>query len=120
MVYMPMSDPIIEESDFDRKGIEAAVNSKMHPSGWIADDEKIIAAYAADTDKKMGSFMPPGSDSVVSRTELKRRIDIANEKIRESAKGISGGLIKVSPYKAKGKHDACEYCLYGGICQYEK
>lgn len=120
MVYMPMSDPIIEESDFDRKGIEAAVNSKMHPSGWIADDEKIIAAYAANTDKKMGSFMPSGSDSVVSRTELKRRIDIANEKIRESAKGISGGLIKVNPYKAKGKHDACEYCLYGGICQYEK
>ena len=64
--------------------------------------------------------MPSGSDSVVSRTELKRRIDIANEKIRESAKGISGGLIKVNPYKAKGKHDACEYCLYGGICQYEK
>ena len=120
MVYMPMTDPIIDESDLNRKSIEAAVNSKMHPSGWIADDEKIIAAYAANPDAAQGSFMPTGGGAAVSRAELKRRLDAANEKIRESAKAIAGGFVGAKPYKLKGKHDACDYCLYGGICRYEE
>lgn len=119
MVYMPMTDPIVDESDFAKKGIENAVNAKMHPGGWIADDEEIIAAYSGGEKSEYGSFMPSGVGAKVDRTELKRRIDVVNAKIREAATGISAGRISAKPYKLSGKHDACEYCPYGGICRYE-
>lgn len=119
MVYMPMTDPIIKEEDYNKKGQEAAVNQEMRPNGWIADDEKILSAYAEKADKRQGSFIPSGGGAVVSRQELKMRIDRANKKIRESALEITQGNIKAEPYKLKNKHDACQYCLYGGICKNE-
>ncbi len=112
MFYLQMNDPIIPESDI-RGNLELAVDKKMKPRGWIADDPEIKNAYAADgTD----TFVPSGRATFVSQKDLAERIAAANQKIQESATGIAGGNIDANPYRTY-KHDACEYCIYHGICQ---
>lgn len=116
MVYMQMNDPIIEENEYIKKGAEAAFNDKIELGGWIADDPEVIEAYTKNQDKNSGKFMPSGVGAVVEADELKRRIKAANERICKSALAIAGGKIEVNPYRLKGKHDACRYCAFGGVC----
>ena len=120
MVYMQMNDPIIAEGDYIKSGAEASFNEKMRPSGWIADDDNVISAYVQNEDKSMGNFVPSGNNALVSREELQKRLESANERIYESAAAIANGEIGIRPYRIKNKHDACAYCLFGGICQNEE
>ncbi len=112
MFYLQMNDPIIPEEDV-RGNLELALDKKMKPKGWIVDDPEIVSAYTADGED---TFVPKEKNTFVSREELNKRIAEANRKIQESAADIAGGVIEAAPYRTR-KHDACEYCIYHGVCQ---
>lgn len=112
MFYLQMNDPIIPEKDV-RGDLELALDKAMKPKGWIVQDPDVLSAYTNDGDK---NFIPSEQTTYISREELDTRIAEANRKIQESAGGIASGIIDANPYRT-GKHDACEYCAYHGICQ---
>lgn len=118
MLYMQMTDPIVDEAKL--KGvtfeeIERAANGKVSLGGWLADNAEIIASYSAGGENGE-NYIPSGRAALVGENELKRRIDAANKKIRESAMGICSGNITAEPYADKG-FDACQYCIYGSSCR---
>jgi ATP-dependent helicase/DNAse subunit B len=90
----------------------------MRPQGWLSEEEAVTAAYGTAGDRNTESFRPSGTAALVSREELKKRIDNANQKILASAEAIAGGRIGANPYR-NFKHDACQYCNYSGICKIE-
>ncbi len=112
MFYLQMNDPIIPESEV-RGDLELAIDKKMKPKGWIVDDPEIVAAY---TQNGEDTFIPKEKTTLVPQKDLAERIAAANQKIQESAANITLGVIGANPYRSY-KHDACEYCMYHGICQ---
>lgn len=116
MMYQQMTDPLLPEEKASNP--ELAVNQQMRPQGWLAQEEEIANAYGSAGGRGKESFRPSGTEALVSREELAQRIANANEKILQSAQAIAGGEIGANPYRT-GKHDACAYCLYGGICKNE-
>ncbi len=117
MLYMQMTEPIIDgenlkggDSDYER-----AVNEKISFGGWIADNAELIARYSAGGENGE-KYIPKGKSALVSEADLQKRIQSANEKIRQSAEEIYNGNVKAEPY-CDSKYDACQYCIFGGVCQ---
>ncbi len=118
MLYMQMTDPIVDEAKL--KGvtfgeIERAVNGKISLGGWLSDTAEVVSGYSLGGENGE-KYIPSGKTSLVSEEELKRRIEAANQKIRESAMGIYDGNIAAEPYADKG-FDACQYCMYSSSCR---
>ncbi len=121
MIYMQMTDPIISDSKlkFDTDAeIEKAVNSAIKLGGWLNNNASVISGYSCGGENSE-NYLPSGSSSLVEESELLSRIAAANKKIKESAIGIYEGNIKAEPYIDNG-YNACEYCLFGGICNKRK
>lgn len=116
MLYMQMTEPIIDAAKL--KGgdadYEKAVNEKISFGGWIADNALLIENYSRGG-KNGEKYIPRGKSALVSEADMRKRIDAANEKIRQSAEEIYNGNVKAEPY-CDSKFDACEYCIFGGIC----
>ncbi|MBR5152472.1 MAG: PD-(D/E)XK nuclease family protein [Clostridia bacterium] len=115
MMYLQMNDPIVTE-DKAKDNPELAINKEMRPHGWLMDDAGVSAAYG--NDGKGETFLPSGVNARVSREDLLKRIEKANQKIVETAMGIRGGNIQAEPYRTY-QYDACEYCPYASVCQKE-
>ncbi len=118
MLYMQMTDPIVDESklrEISSSEIERAVNSKIFLGGWMSDKAEVIEGYGKETENGE-TYIPSGKSALVGEDELKRRIDAANQKIRETAMEICDGNIDAKPYVDKG-FDACQYCAYKSSCR---
>ena len=114
MIYMQMNDPIIDEGDV-RGNLDLAVNKVMLPKGWISAEDAVQTAYTLKRGDAKESYMPKREVDKVSAEELRERINLANEKIKESAMEIISGNIGINPY-CTDKHNACAYCPYSSIC----
>lgn len=114
MIYMQMNDPIIAEKDV-KDNLDLAVNKTMKPNGWISGDDAVMTAYELKKGDGKESFLPGGKKDIIEADELKKRIELTNEKIRESATEIISGNIGAHPY-CTGKHNACAYCPYSSVC----
>ncbi len=117
MLYMQMTDPIVEESKLKQlteAEIEKASNGGVALGGWLNDDAGVVASYSSGGENGE-KYTPRGRASLVGEAELKRRIEVANKKIQESAIGIYEGNVKAEPYIDKG-FDACQYCIFGRLC----
>ena len=114
MIYMQMNDPIIDEGDV-RGNLDLAVNKVMLPKGWISSEDAVQTAYTLKMGDAKESYMPKREVDKVSAEELRERINLANEKIKESAMEIISGNIGINPY-CTDKHNACAYCPYSSIC----
>lgn len=117
MMYLQMNDPIVSEEKA-KNNPELAINKEMRPQGWLSDDAEVLAAYGTAGDKNTETYRPSGTAATISREEMEARIQKANAKILASAEAIAGGRIGAEPYRTY-QHDACAYCLYGGICKNE-
>ncbi len=114
MIYVQMNDPIIDEGDV-KGDLDLAVNKVMLPKGWISAEDAVQTAYALKKGDVKESYMPKREVDKVSAEELRERINLANEKIKESAMEIISGNIGINPY-CTDKHNACAYCPYSSIC----
>ena len=117
MVYLQMNDPILDESKAG-KNPEKERNKQMQPRGWMVNDAEVVSAYSGRADGKQENYLPAGGAAMVTRQELAERMEMANASIKKAAAAIAGGEIGAHPYQS-GKHDACAYCMYSGICRTE-
>ncbi len=117
MVYLQMNDPILKEKDV-KKGVDLAVNKTMAPQGWIVDEAEVLGLYEQNLRPGQGSYRPGGTTARLNRGELELRMKEANERIQSSAEAIAMGKLRAQPYRSY-QYDACEYCLYSGVCGQE-
>ncbi len=114
MFYMQMTDPIVDASkikgELTYKEIEKAANKDVAFNGWISNNSTILALYGGGGENGESYKL-----TEVDEGELNRRIEQANEKIRESALGIFGGTVSAQPYCDKN-FDACGYCIFKDVC----
>lgn len=119
MLYMQMTDPIVDEARLKAvtyEEVERATNAKVSLGGWLSDNADVVSGYSSGGENGE-KFIPSGKSALVSESELKRRIEQANIKIKESALGIQSGNVEAKPYSDKG-FDACQYCPYGTSCRH--
>lgn len=112
MIYMQMTNPIINSTEL--KNYEKAVNKKVQLCGWVNSNSEVLEKYSSGGENGE-KFVPSSRDSFVSEEDLKKRIALSNDKIKQSAIEIFNGNIKAEPYKSYN-FDACEYCLFGSVC----
>ncbi len=117
MLYMQMTDPIVEESKLKNMedSLEKAISDNVSLGGWLLDDKKVLSSYSKGGENGE-KFMPGGKSDMISERELKSRIDAANIKIREAALGIKSGDFPAKPYVDKG-FNPCNWCVYDKICK---
>ncbi len=117
MLYMQMTDPIVEESKLKNMedSLEKAISQNVSLDGWLVDDERVVSAYSKGGENGE-KFLPGGKSDMISEKELKERIDKANIKIREAAMGIKSGYFPIKPYVDKG-FNPCQWCAYDKVCE---
>jgi ATP-dependent helicase/nuclease subunit B len=124
ILYYHIDDPVLE-SDEPLSGEEAehALLLALRPDGLINADENIYRAMDENLEtrsevipvelKKSGEL---SARSHVATTEEFALIqNYTRLKIRESAKAIYDGDVRVNPYKS-GTDSSCSFCPYASVC----
>lgn len=115
MMYIHMNEPMLK---FDSEPSDELLNKERQrniaAAGIVLGEEKIIEKM--DSRESTGEgYIPHGKSGAVSREEMQKRIENAEEKAYETAAKIVSGDISITPYVTK-KYNPCRYCDYFGIC----
>ena len=92
---------------------EAAKELKM--PGLIRVDEEIKTAVDSTE-----NFVDFKKDNLVSRADFQTIIDYAEKILETTAEKILNGCIEVKPAKFSADDDACKYCLYSALCNFDR
>lgn len=126
--YFNIKDPLLElDEEVSNDIVEKLILKQFKMSGIVSENieivkamdqnisghSEIIPAYIKKTDGNFGANSSTATDEKFEELE-----SFVNEKIKQIAKEIFGGLIKVNPYK-KGTKTGCDYCKYSSICQFD-
>ncbi|MCC5912181.1 MAG: helicase-exonuclease AddAB subunit AddB [Clostridiaceae bacterium] len=124
--YFKIDDPMIRTTEKAVEVIEKEVNKKLKMKGLVLKDLKVIKSI--DKNIERDSNIIPVSinkdeslskkSSVASEEDFLHLINHVKGLIKEIAKEIVKGNIKIEPYKKK-KQTSCEYCSYKAICQFD-
>ena len=115
MLYMQMSDPIIETNCNEYDEIDSKKHKELRPAGWVMDDPDVISAFDKTFSRTSGEFVP-SKGGRLPREEMYERILNAEKKIKKSAEGILSGDVSIKPFVSKG-FSGCTYCDYAHICR---
>lgn len=118
MLYMQMTDPIINASNLKSDSYseyERLMNKEVSLGGWLNNDSAVVSAYSKGGENGE-SFIPDGTNALVTPEELDKRISAANQKITDSAREIYNGNIKAEPFVCGNKYDACQFCPFELSC----
>ena len=99
--------------DDSEASLEAEKELKM--PGLIRLDEEI--KNAVDSMEKFVAFK---KDNLVDREDFQTIIDYAEKILETTAEKILSGNIEVKPAKLSDDEDACKYCLYSALCNFDK
>ncbi len=125
--YFKIDDPMLTSAKaMEEEEIEALLLKKLKLSGLVLADVDLVKNLDKDIQTyseilpvqltKDGGFAK--NSSVATLEEFDQLRHYVRGIVKEIGKEIMEGNIKISPYKSKdGK--ACEYCLYGSICQFD-
>ena len=92
---------------------EAAKELKM--PGLIRVDEEIKTAVDSTE-----NFVDFKKDNLVSRADFQTIIKYAEKILETTAEKILNGCIEVKPAKFSADDDACKYCLYSALCNFDR
>jgi len=90
-------------------------NKELKMPGLIRIDEEIKNAV-----DKTGDFVDFDKKNLVSRADLEIIVKYAEKILDTTAEKILSGNIEVKPAKFKNDVDACEYCLYSALCNFDR
>lgn len=98
----------------DSEAITEAEKELKMP-GLIRVDENI--KNAVDSTENFVDFK---KDNLVARADLQTIIDYAKKILDKTAERILSGDIEVKPAKFSADDDACKYCLYSALCNFDR
>lgn len=93
--------------------IEAEKDLKM--PGMIRVDDEIKSAVDSTE-----NFVEFKKDNLVSRDDFETIISYAEKLLETTAEKILNGNIEVKPAKFSSDDDACRYCLYSALCNFDR
>ncbi len=97
----------------DEVTLEASNELKM--PGLIRVDEEI--KNAVDSTEQFVDF---NKKNLVSRADFQTIIKYAEKILQTTAEKILNGCIEVKPAKFSNDDDACKYCLYSALCNFDR
>ena len=113
MLYCLLKIPNTSGRTDSEATLEAQKELKM--PGLIRVDEEIKNAV-----DRTGDFVNMDKKNLVSRADLQIIVKYAEKILETTAEKILGGNIEVKPAKFKSDKDACEYCLYSALCNFDR
>lgn len=90
-------------------------NKELKMPGLIRVDEEIKNAVDST-----GNFVDFSKKKLVTRADFQTIIDYAEKILETTAEKILSGCIEVKPAKFPNDDDACKYCLYSAICNFDR
>ena len=90
-------------------------NNELKMPGLIRIDDAIKKAV-----DNTGDFVDFNKKNLVSRDDLQVVIDYAEKLLTTTAEKILNGCIEVKPAKLSADDDACKYCLYSALCNFDR
>ena len=91
---------------------------ELRMPGLIRIDEGI--KEAVDSTGKFVYFDEKKKSNLVSRADLQTVIAYAEKILNTTAEKILSGCIEVKPAKISAEDDACKYCLYSALCNFDR
>ena len=100
-----------------RDDAEAAreAEKELKMPGMIRVDEEI--KKAVDSSEK---FVDLAKKNLVSREDFQTVINFAEKILDKTAEKILSGCIEVKPAKFSAEDDACKFCVYSALCNFDR
>ncbi len=98
----------------DAEANQEAVKELKMP-GFIRIDDEIKNAVDST-----GDFVVMDKKNLVSRDDLQIIINYAEKILMTTGEKILNGCIEVKPAKFSADDDACKYCLYSALCNFDR
>ena len=95
------------------KEASAAADKELKMPGLIRLDK----TTAVDSS---GDFVNFTKNNLASSDELKTIVDYAEKVLNSTAEKILDGCIDVKPAKLSAEDDACKYCLFSALCDFDR
>ena len=90
-------------------------NKELKMPGLIRVDEEIKNAIDST-----GNFVDFSKKKLVSREDFQTIINYAEKILDTTAEKILNGNIEVKPAKFSNDDDACKYCIYSAMCNFDR
>ena len=90
-------------------------SKELKMPGLVRIDEEIKNAVDST-----GNFVDLSKKKLVSRDDLQTIIDYAEKLLIATGEKILSGNIEVKPAKFPNDEDACKYCLYSALCNFDR
>ena len=113
MLYCVLKIPSVRGDNDEKARNEAQKELKM--PGLIRIDDTIKNAVDST-----GNFVNMDKKSLMSRDELKIIVDYAEKVLQTTAEKILNGCIDVAPAKFSANDDACKYCVFSAVCNFDR
>lgn len=113
MLYCLLKMPNSSGRDDKEASIEGEKELKM--PGLIRIDEEIKNAV-----DRTGDFVDFSKKNLVSRADFQTIINYAEKILNDTAEKILNGNIEVKPAKFPNDDDACKYCVYSALCNFDR
>ncbi|NLY70442.1 MAG: hypothetical protein GX076_01965, partial [Clostridiales bacterium] len=130
--YFEIADPLIDATDLNnnvlKEKIENELKKRYKLDGVVINDPAVLESIAGDFDgysdilqvrkAKDGSYQGTGDNRLLEEDEFEALNSVVDKIINELCSSLASGVIDIHPKKTK-KNDACEYCGYKSICNFD-
>ncbi|MDR5659332.1 helicase-exonuclease AddAB subunit AddB [Serpentinicella sp. ANB-PHB4] len=127
LFYFKIDDPMIKSVEYDQDKILKEINKKLKMKGLVLNDVNLIQRMDRSIEKH-SDIIPVAlnkdrgvtkSSSVATEAQFRILLDHTKDLVKNAGHQITEGHIKIEPVK-KGKQDACQYCKFSTMCQFDQ
>ena len=125
--YFKIDDPLITTEQMDMDKIKSELRKALKMRGITLKDVEVVRSI--DREIEHGSEVIPvalkndglftKSSSVLSEDEWHLVLNYVEAKIAGLSEQILSGRVSIEPYKKNNNDNACTYCSYKSICQFD-
>ncbi len=130
LYYNLIETMIKKDKPLTNEQIEEEIRKKFKMNGLILADAKVIKMMDKKLEQGYSDTIPvfvaksgepsPAKSSVATKEQFTNLQKYVKKLIKQIAKEIYAGNIDINPYyNSKAQKDACKYCSYKQICQFD-
>ena len=126
MLYYFLKNPVLTRNyPLTKKEAEAELQKQLKMPGWLLADPALIGQIDASARfirvqlKKDGDIPATARSQVKSQEEFAVLLSYIDHTLAAIGQDILQGDASARPYRLPGKKNACEYCVYSSVCQFD-
>ncbi len=108
------------------KEAEVAINKELQMPGWVVADPDIIRQIDSTVNfikvvlKNDGEIHSGARGQVKTQEEFAALLSYIDQLLAATGKEILSGDIAAKPYRMDAQQNACTYCAYQSVCQFDQ